>query len=429
MANRKTMVLVSALLIGACATGLAGCAAQPKKQSLTATAKLRMSEEELRERVDELARLFVGEYETVLNQVIAETQDPLLRERALLAKIRINTEVVSSTSHLDPVVSLLDLWSLAAQLRLYAGEDQIAAWYQDYTPWMLESASEVEAACEELGAMAAANEEAFAETRRLVHEYAEEHPMTGRLYRPSPSPLFAEYRQRTSGGLFGNVESLDEGVTNIATRLDTMMDQLPKQIVWRADLLVQERLNQLHRAGVFDQLDRTVALAESLPQDIDRQRVETLEEIDVQRVDTLDRIDALADRSLENIDAQRAESLALVEDLHARTIEEIDAQRTDTIDRVDASLARVLEDVDRQRGETLEAVDASLENVLREVRETRTQVGDDLEAARAAIIAEGQGVAEAVVDRLFVRVLILMAVAGIGGAVLVVLVHRVEFRA
>ena len=253
--------------------------------------------------------------------------------------------------------------------------------------------------------------------------------MTGRLYRPSPSPLFAEYRQRTSGGLFGNVESLDEGVTNIATRLDTMMDQLPKQIVWRADLLVQERLYQLHRAGVFDQLDRTVALAESLPQDIDRQRVETLEEIDVQRVDTLDRIDALADRSLENIDAQRAESLALVEDLHARTIEEIDAQRTDTIDRVDASLARVLEDVDRQRGETLEAVDASLENVLREVRETRTQVGDDLEAARAAIIAEGQGVAEAVVDRLFVRVLILMAVAGIGGAVLVVLVHRVEFRA
>lgn len=413
---RLLPVIVLALVCSGCQ--------QAGPKSLSKELGLTMTEIELRQNLDQLRAQITGEFEALSNDMILESDDPALRLLAVGMKIRVNEEVIRATSHPDPGVALIDLWALALQLYDYTKTPAVEARWKEFHPNIIRSAELALDSIVDLASNLTTSEEKFAEAEDLVRQYATENPLTGRLWRPSPAPLLAEYRKRTGGGVFGNVKSLDQGVDRIADQLDVMTTQLPKQILWQADMLIQTRLDDFGVGDVSERMDQLGQALEQIPEEIERHRLETLADIDRQRQDTIDAIDVELDETLEQINQQRESTLVDIDAQRTATLAAIDGQRVDTMDRLDATVDRALQSIDVQRVDTMDRIDGSVETVLASLDTQRDQTVQSFEALTNDVLLQTEGVINRVIGTLFIRLIILIVVAFVAGGGLMIIWHR-----
>lgn len=391
------------------------CACQSAApKSMTSEYGLTMTEAELRENIALLRAQIAGEFETLANSMIIETDDPEQRSLAVALKIRVNEEVIRATMHPDPAVSLIDLWALTLQIRDFAETEEIIETYGQFYPGFVDSIERVHDAIILLATRLIGDDERFAITETSINEYVAEHPLTGRLWRPSPAPLLAAYRERTGGGVFGDVKSLDSGVDEISHRLDIMTTQLPKQIIWHTDLLIQSRLGDFGIADLPRQIQQVTDTLDQVPDEIERHRVETLADIDRQRRETIDALDAEVDETMSQISEQREQTLA-----------DLDRQRLETLDHIDATTSRSLEQISSQRVDTLDRFDDMVEGVMANLNTQRDETIVHLETLTADAFQETDAIMSRAINTLFIRLVILLVIAFVAGVVVVIIWRRV----
>ena len=382
-------VLASALGV----VTLSGCSARPQHGLISDFDGAKVNRHELEVRLTEFQREFTGHMKARSYELYKAANDSTTRRRALLVAIRSNEMMIDAATHSDPVISLADMWALVIQLRDLFESDRGRAYFPENNQEILTGLDELEqrliAIADDLAGPAAVED-----SRMAIQQWAKDHALDGRLYRPSIAPMHAASLKKRNTGIFSVAETLDESVSRVAMRIEILNNQLPQQITWHAAMLIEDLLDDLDIEAVIDQARRVMTMAEQVPQIIEEQRDAVLQEIDRQRTDTLDEVDRHRELITAELDRQRTETLASIETT------------------VDGTLSRILQ----ERDETLARFDTTLASTLDRIHDESATTVAQVESIAVALVADVDARIQSTVDRAFQRLLLLLGVALAGAA-------------
>ena len=384
--------VVLAIALGV--VGLSACSARQPGQGLISDFKAaKVNRHELQVRLAEVEREFAGHIKSISYEIYKAANDSTTRRRALLVAIRSNEMLIDAATHSDPVISLADMWALITQMRELFESDRGSAYFPEHNQELVAGLDELEQRI-----IAIANDLAgpaiVEDSRKAIEQWAKDNSLEGRLYRPSIASIHAASLNKRHRGLFSVAETLDESVSRVAMRIEILNNQLPQQITWHAAMLIEDLLDDLDIEAVIDQARRVMTLAEQAPQIIDEQRDAVLRDIDRQRVDTLDEVDRHRELITAELDRQRTETLASIETT------------------VDGTLTRIL----HERDETLARFDTTLASTLDRIHDESATTVAQVESIAVALVADVDARIQSTVDRAFQRLLLLLGVALAGAA-------------
>lgn len=372
-----------ALLVVTTTIALSACTGRPQPGGLLRSFRsATITEEQLQAEIDELVIQFVGRVEIGAERIYSSTSDRRIQSNALRWVVSMNHECMRSNFHQDAMSNLLDVAALTAQQLHYFRDGDGQDLFGEYQYIAVETS-------ERLGDLVLATiNETLGEDRqqdgRLVFDdYVKANPITGTFGpRKSIEPLAAAVREVAPVDVWSNIKQMERGITNIVSRLEIMTDQLPKQMLWSAELMVDRRF-----ASTLTQVDESLAVIETLPdliaaereatlavitrerelimQDIDRQRQETLEAIDVMVGETITSVDATVEGAMTQLDKTVATSVAAsmknVDDTTDRALESIDSTVVEAIEHLDRRLGDAMT---LQRDAALDRVEIFIDRIF-----------------------------------------------------------------
>lgn len=286
------------------------------------------------------------------------------------------------------------------------------------------------------------SEEQEAELRRLLDEWSASHRVEWRTSAYERFSAFAETRLQNlqrpskSKGLFGSLGQVNEAADAallLAERGLFLLKRQPTLIVWQMQLLLARTAAdpELRQAlqdatSLSDSIERLAAVTESLPDTIDEQTARTLQDVD-------DLLDEQRRDILEALQDQEPVLRALVSDTRAAM--EAGTELTRGLEAVttstDTLLSRLgVDAAARAPPPTLDDVQATLAAVTATSQElTRLVSSIDALLQHPSLEEEGlrdavqrlESVTDRLVDRLFHRALVLVAISLLGaiGAALI----------
>jgi len=384
------VVLAIALAVAA----LSACSTRQREQGLiSGFDAATVNRHELKVRLTEVEREFAGYMKSMSYEIYRAAPDSTTRRRALLVAVRSNEMMIDAATHSDPVVSIVDMWALIIQMRELFESDRGRGSFPEHNRDLVAGLDVLEQKVITI-AGTLAGPAAIEESRKAVEQWARDHPLQDRLYRQSIAPMHAATLKRRNRGLFSVAETLDESVSRVAMRIEILNSQLPQQITWHAALLIEDMLGDLDIEAVIDQAQRVMTIVEQAPHIIEEQRDAVLQDLDRQRVETLDEVDKQREMITAELDRQRTETLASI----------------DTT--VDGTLTRLMQ----ERDETLARFDTTLASTLDRIHDESTAAIAQVETLAVALVADVDERIVRTVDRAFQRLLLLLGLALAGAA-------------
>jgi hypothetical protein len=366
------IVLAAGMALAALVAGGCRTPAPTQTQFMREAGTVTISTDELRIRTTELADGIAGDIETASDSIRLLSDDRRTDENALIWKIRAVNMVHDAAFRPDPLVSMLDLWVLAAQLRDFAASEAGASFFGEHQMLAATTTAAIVTRVEEVVATVGTGER-FEEARGLVATFAQNNPLEGRqLRRTSVAAAFAETTGLRAGSAFEAVGTLDRRAALLTAQLPFLTEFLPKQLAWQAELSVlqnaavlREELRFGRLDGIEANLDRMAVSLEGVPDLVRAEREAAIgaaaTEATVQREATLDAIDVMVDDAILILRDERDQVLAGI-------TREREAATADVAALVAQERARILEDVERQRLETIATLQGEREQVLTDAR-------------------------------------------------------------
>jgi hypothetical protein len=231
-------ILIGATVVMVC---VVGCST-PRKGLITQVEDAQFSESELYLRVIDLSPIITDGIESAADSIIARTNDPQIRRRALLWKINAIPVAQNAIFRLDPLIALLDVWAFSVQMTDFfdtgVGRDHFGEWQ----PIAVEASRRIEAAVSLLG-----TELAGEATSNRGHEFVREWTKTHKIQdlfftRRSTRSYWYDLVRDRGGGVVGTVETMADAVQVLSDRLEVGIMTGLKQARWQAELVVQDEL-------------------------------------------------------------------------------------------------------------------------------------------------------------------------------------------
>jgi len=389
-ARLPAVALLAAVLLAA-APGCAGTgttkARGPKGKELNITPA------ELQVKVRALADPFSGAIEEVGWELRASDDDPEWRRRLLIWQINVINALQQAVFQPRPLAAFFDTWALVEQLRSYVLTGPGSTQSEEQRRLVLDAVDGMEAQLFTI-AIEAGGEEGAAEARRLVREWAAEHPIDRFVVRTSTTSELAQWTARGNMGALATVKSLGASLDDVLARLDLYAEYIPKQASWHAELVAGQVVPPERSGQAFDDLTTTAA--------------------------AFDRIAT----SLESYPAVVAEERQLV-------IDTLREERIAILGELLDKLTEVELFVNSQRVDLMETnVTAQREAVLRAIADERAIIIDTAIKERADTMVELERMAEALIDRsaakivdhFFLRAVQLLAIMLVGIALIAVVI-------
>jgi hypothetical protein len=376
---------------------------------------------------DEATAEFVG----VASVIAREAPDTRTRELMLTWRLRSAGAFNSVVLDPDPRRALVNTWLLVVQNRKFVTNGGIQNMLTDEAHISLatETVLRIEDRLEKV-IRSYVPPEVFADAEAEIDQLAEQRPIN--IRRGAARLTLGAVTDAPAGGGIGEILALPlapltglQGVSSTAQAIDRIavvlsviteiVEDIPQQVRWQAEAMLLElesgrTLDELRRAiaradehivrtdqhvtQLIGDVDRTIAFAESLPPEIDRQREATLQ--------------AMA--------TEREEIVTAVDDLSSQLVTLVQTEREAYGELVDELLIQLAETADRERTALMQSVTAEREAIL-----------SNLSAEREIIVGDTQAITIAVVDHAFRRLLVLLGLALVG-VVVIVLVARTRWK-
>lgn len=319
------------LVVGLVALSTACATVAPRSPLFERVGRSDLSVGALRTRVRDMARRFPAVLETAADEIAARSGDEQVRRAMLEFKSNAVPAMQGALLQPDPVASLVDAWALLAQL-----QEALPRRAPRAPPELIAEArrpldgleAEVEALWKELS-----GEEDVSEARKLVHAWAAEHPLTGPLVtRESTVPLLATVTYISRMSPLRAAAALMEDTRDIVARVDLYAASLPRQARWQAELLLAEAATAPPLQAVVGELDRTVGildrmgrLAEGVPALVARERAAVLDGLERSRLSLQDFASGERQALMAGVGHEREVVLAALHAERVETLEQIDA--------------------------------------------------------------------------------------------------------
>jgi hypothetical protein len=271
---------------------------------------------------------FIAAVEQCADDIGASETDPEVLTSALRWKIAAATESQRAASRVSPMMSLLDTWALAAQMRAFLSHGQAGGeLFGSHQETAVTVAAELDKEAEALARRLTASGE-FGEYQRFIDAYTREHPLTSlEFVRPSVVELWSEAH---GGGarLVDSMGTITEAMTDFSDRLKMSSDALAQQTLWRTELALREAGysgNDIRAA--LRQLDERLAKASQAAENAPQLMHETIVEVRRSVLDVLERVDSSSARMIAALRTEREALAADVRIERQAVVAAADAQR------------------------------------------------------------------------------------------------------
>ena len=370
MKDHRNHLIIAVLL--ATVLSVTACSTSAPKQSglLAQTDEVDISNRELHMLLYGYGYLFSGTVEVAADSILTRATDPNIRKNAILWKLNSVPIVQGMTFEPDPLYSLFGIWVFVVQMRQYfetgAGQDQ----FGDWQPIAIRASWKMENVATDL-ARSIKNDGDIADVYQEVQQWASDHPINNSsLVREQiNSELLVRAGQASAANIAGGLSaaaSMNAQMQELSNQLAIANTSIPKMAQWHAELVMEEAPEFIARereAVMSDLRNETQVILQELMAFSDRQRV------------------------------------ALTEDLRQ--------ERTATLNTAHADLLLLLSTAEKERIAVIEALG-------QERLDTLEQLNAITLAAVRAMITESESLTTAAIDRIFWRVIQLLAVPFLG---------------
>jgi hypothetical protein len=376
----ETALLVAGVLASACSITVAS-----RKSTLQQrTGKAAVSAAELRIRLYETADRFGGTLENAADEIRSRSSDPAVRRRAALWKADGILALYAAAFRPDPLAGGLDLWVLVVQMNLYFNEGAGKGAFGAEQSIAIAAIKQMRTSVEQTAALVSLGPEQLARTRAEVEEFARAHPIEGSFAgRATAAGELAKFFDQESLGAFEAVGQAVDTLADLSLRLGSYSTLLPKEIRWQGELLAGEVTGRENLRLTLEDLDEVGKAA--------RRADEVLSDVP-------GTVRAASGPIGELLDEQRRELLAAIEPQRVALTDFLTAERQAATDAIQQERKAAFESLGRERAAAFQEIDAISKRSL------------DAAAQRA----------RSVVDYVFWRILILLAVS----AVIALAAHR-----
>ncbi len=368
----RAALLVASVLGSACST-----TAAPRQSTLQQMGKGTMSADELRIRVYEAADRFGGTLENAADAIRSNSSDAAVRRRALLWKADGIPALYAAAFRPDPLAGGLDLLVLLAQMELDFTEGAGKTAFGAEQPIAVAAIRQMRAAGEQIAALVAPSPEQLLRRREQVETFARAHPIEGNFSgRATAVGELARFFDQEDLGALAVVGQAGDTLEDLTLRLGSYSTLLPKQIRWQGELFAGEIAGRESLRSTLDDLEavgRAARRAEAVLSDVPGT------------------VGAATGPIGELLDAQRSELLAAIEQQREALSAFLTSERQAATDAIEQERRAAFEGLGKERAAALQEIDAISKRSV------------DAAAQRA----------HGLVDYVFWRVLILLAVSAI----------------
>ncbi len=326
-------------LVLAAALACAPIAARRQTEVMEQTGAVSVSAAALRARVDDLAARLAGRLEETSDRIRREARDPVVRRRALTAKIEAIPALYAAAYRADPLEAALDVWALAFQTVQFLEEGDGREGFGPQQPIARALARDVLADTDEVVRGITISPEAFAKARARVEDWAKAHPIERNFTsRPSITASLADVRADRDA--FVAVGAVSDTLEDLSERLNTYAAQLPKQARWQAELLVADITGEPVVADVLGDVHALGTTARHASELLDEPVREILA---AERRTVLEGVNAQRLQTLEFVTAERLAVLAAVREERIAAFETLQQERIESLKEIDAIKTRAVE--------------------------------------------------------------------------------------
>ena len=250
--------------------------------------RLTYSSEELRLQINNFAIRYTGIIEEAADKIISQTNDPQIKQNALLWKINSIPAISEAIFLVEPYAALIDTWAFCLQTIHYFEEGKGKDLFGDYQSIAVTTSYKVENEIRLIIKKGVVDEDlSYAESHMLP--WVKENPIENLGFtRQSTINMTAKYIADRDRNLVASVGSMETTLNDLSMRLNIYYDQLPKLATWRAEYLANkvmsdERIDSLNNNfdSITKSIERITLVTENGEMIIDNALLKTFQQIEI----------------------------------------------------------------------------------------------------------------------------------------------------
>jgi hypothetical protein len=376
MKRKYNNLILSIIMVVTASFTINGCFSAPTETALMKEAGVKVSITEYKIRLTEFGYRFSGIVELSADEIISQSPDNEIKKQALLWKIYAIPAMIRSISINDPFAAGVDSWILSVQMLQYFEDGYGKDLFGDYQDIAITASKLIVSDIENLAREIKRGDD-ISRGRKITSNWTKKHPLkNNKFLRLSALDTVAHVIGSEGYSLGGTVENIAISVVELKNQVTLYTDYLPKQIKWQAEYELYNFLGDSLIEQFVNKIDRVILSTEKISNTIE-------------------------------------ESPELVKEIQFSTLLEIDKQRLET-----------LEMISQERMAVLEAVTMERIALMEQIHTERTESLDRIEEIAGKTINQSSLFAADVIDKIFWRVLIILAVVFIGGVVTIRLYRK-----
>ena len=363
-ANRFVPVVAAPLLVA----GISGCLNRPQPQkSIEAFEGAQMSHSQLRNQVLQFMGYSARLISEAGQRIADSSSDRDVRYNSLLWRIYGVSELQSAGMRPNPVVGLIEVWTLSAQMRHLFERGDADEFFGEHQVIALETARSIEQRAVVL-ASSAVKEEDVENGIAGVENYVNNFPIEDLYFARwrEPGETYMKFLDTSSGGTLASVATMEDRVTHLTTALPEMVKVTADIARWESELAVRDLLGRRTVGEILDEFESIAELARHADELAATERKAATEDLvtglDKQLTSLTAAISAETQAITQAVDDQRRQIETMIQNERAAILVGVDEQREDTIELLREEREVILEAVDQ-------TVDRALDRALDTVPE------------------------------------------------------------
>lgn len=358
-------IIVIILFLSACST------VSKESAMMTDLEGVNMTQVELGIRINEFGKFFVGTVEEAADEIIQNTDDEQVKMNALEWKINAIPQALQSLVILDPLAAGYDIYAFSAQMHEFFKEGNGKNLFGSQQYIAIKASKdildEIEVIADDFRDKKYRNE-----SIKYLDEWVKENPIRNLQFnRKSTFDLMAKTLGAQQYDIGSTVGSMSEGIHDIRRQITFYTEFLPKHVKWQAEYAAHELLGDSTLEKTFNNLDRII-------------------------------------ESTERITLVAEQTPALMKDIQLSTLTEVNKQ-----------LLIVLNTLSKERDIILTSLSSERIAAFEEINRERLETLDKIDEMTKGALNHSSIIADNLIDKIFIRILILLIVIFIGAIITV----------
>ena len=351
---------------------ISACMSTSKESTMmTDLEGVKMSQVELGIRINEFGKFFVSTVEESADEIIKYSDNEQIKMNALEWKINAIPQALQSLVILDPFAAGYDIYAFSAQMYEFFKEGNGKNLFGSQQHIAIKASKnildEVESIAEDFR-----DKKYREETLRDLDKWVKENPIRNLQFnRKSTFDLMAKTLGAQDYDIGSTVGSMAEGIHDIKRQITFYTEFMPKHVKWQVEFAAHELLGDSALNKTFKNFDRIV-------------------------------------ESTERITLVAEQTPALIKDIQLSTLTEVNKQ-----------LLIVLNTLSKERELILASLSSERRAAFEEINKERLETLDKLEQMTIGAINHSSLIADDLIDKIFIRLLILLVVIFVGAIITV----------